>query len=1149
MSVGDLVARLLSQDIRLSVDGESLRCSAPRGALTAEIRDELTRMKPELIAYLRNSTAHPDAGAMQYPLSVGQEALWMLHHLAPESPAYNVAFAARLTGRLDTGAFRAALATVLDRHPVLCSTVHVVDGRPVQRIGAPPRVPEETDATSWSPEELHAKIVELHRSPFDLERGPLVRTALLRRAQDEHVFVLAPHHIVFDAVSLFVFLEDLFFSYAVNLGRARQVAPPGRPYSEFVSWQRDMLAGPRGVGLWDHWREHLGGDLPVLELPLDRPRPAFPSYRGASCAMSLGQGLPERLRALARAEKATLYMVLLAAYQVLLCRHSGQEQVVIGSPTAGRPGAAFERSIGYFVNPIAIKADVSGNPTFRRCLQAAQAETITAFAHADYPFAHLVRRLGAPTPSRTPVFQALFNLVTARVEPTSLELPGLHIEPIALTQQEGQFELALELSDTGGQTITGDIRYDSDVFAAGTIALLVENYLRLLNEVTKDPDQPVSSIPLGSPAGIGRRRGAAKPRADSGFPRGEIQQSVPDRFLTCAARSPYALAVETRSERWSYAELSSRASRLAGRVHEHGWGGRLAVMFDQGAPMVAALMAVLMSGNAYVPLDPSYPRDRLRFMLDDVEPRALLVSARHLALARELAASSLPTIVGDGNADADVSGGRLPGASRADSLAYILYTSGSTGLPKGVMQLHRNVLHHIHAYAQNLGILPADRLSLLASYSFDASVMDIFGALLTGASLHPFDVRQMGLDALADWLDTEEISIYHSTPTLFRALCGTLTTGRIFPSVRLVVLGGEEVTKGDVELYCRHFSVTCELVNGLGPTESTLALQMFIRQDDLPTGPRVPVGYPVEDTEVVLLRRDGTRATLRGEIGIRSEYLAAGYWRRPDLDQSAFLPDPDGGGRRIYRSGDTGWLRPDGAFEFVGRGDCQVKIRGMRVELGEVEHCLKGHPAVAECIVVARPDPKGDHRLVAYVVWRQGTPGTQSSLKSHVTERLPEYMVPTFIVPLDGLPLTPSGKADRHALPEPFWTASVSVHETGIPCTATEEIVRGIWREVLGVETLGLADSFFEAGGHSLLAMQTISRVRQTCGVEVSMRAFFESPTIADLAAIVDAAHAANRSGDVLPIRRVSRESHRIRLDASGAPALPDAEREKGGGQ
>ena len=320
----------------------------------------------------------------------------------------------------------------------------------------------------------------------------------------------------------------------------------------------------------------------------------------------------------------------------------------------------------------------------------------------------------------------------------------------------------------------------------------------------------------------------------------------------------------------------------------------------------------------------------------------------------------------------------------------MLYTSGTTGRPKGVVQIHRNVMHHVQAYAQNLGILPGNRLSLLAWYSFDASVMDIFGALLTGASLHPFDVRHLGLDALADWLDAEQISIYHSTPTLFRAVCSTLTTGRVFPSVRLVVLGGEEVTRADVDLYRGHFSHSCEMVNGLGPTESTLALQMFVHHDDVFAGPRVPVGYPVEDTEVVLLRHDGGRAALRGEIGIRSEYLAAGYWKRPDLDQRAFLPDPDGGARRIYRSGDIGWLRPDGTFEFAGRGDSQVKIRGMRVELGEVEHCLKGHSAVAECIVVARFDPRGDQRLVAYVVSRQSVPGARSSLKSHVAERLPE---------------------------------------------------------------------------------------------------------------------------------------------------------------
>jgi amino acid adenylation domain-containing protein len=513
--------------------------------------------------------------------------------------------------------------------------------------------------------------------------------------------------------------------------------------------------------------------------------------------------------------------------------------------------------------------------------------------------------------------------------------------------------------------------------------------------------------------------------------------------------------------------------------------------------MMAAILGVLMSRNAYVPLDPAYPQERLALMLADSDPSLVLAEPGEAARARELGGGSIPVL----EMDVEASRGDSPPLSRAPSAeqpAYILYTSGSTGKPKGVVQLHGNVLHHIQAYASNLGIRAEDRLSLVSSYAFDAAIMDIFGAFLTGASLYPFDVREAGLDALAAWLDHERISIYHSTPTLFRALCGTVSPDRVFPAVRLVVLGGEEVTKGDVELWRRHFGRDCTLINGLGPTESTLALQMSVSHDYVVTGTRVPVGYPVEDTDIVLLDSEGAEATVRGEIGIRSAFLAAEYWRRPDLTTSAFLPDPVDGTRRIYRSGDMAWLRPEGSLEFLGRHDDQVKIRGIRVELAEVEHCLKAHPAVAHCVVTCRRDPAGHQRLVAYVVCRNDA--DPSPLKSHLARRLPEYMVPTLIVPLSRLPLTPSGKVDRQHLPEPTWPAGTS---SGAPSTATEEEVAKTWQEVLGVVRMGRMDNFFDMGGQSLLAMQVISRLRRAFGVEIPLRALFEAPTVASLAAVV----------------------------------------------
>jgi amino acid adenylation domain-containing protein len=1046
------------------------------------------------------------------PLSFAQQHLWILDSLHSGVPLYNVPRALRIRGNLDVQALGRALDTIQERHEVLRSAFPAVDGKPVQVLAsapaaALPMVDLDNFAEVDREKDLRGIVEEEARSPFDLARGPLLRTKLLRLAEQDHVLLLTVHHIVFDGWSVEVFDQELAALYeAYHEGRPSPLPALPIQYADFAVWQRAWLSGKIVEEQLSYWRQRLKGAPAVLELPASRSRPPVQSTRGGTETILIARELAQSIRALGQREGATLFMTLLAAFKVLLLRNSGQDDVVVGSLVAGRNRSDIEGLIGFFVNTLVLRTDLSGDPTFRESLGRVREVAIGAYGHQDLPFEKLVEELNpSRSLSHSPLFQVMVTLENA--SPAPLRLAGATVTPLSVSAETTKFDLTAAFEDTG-EEIRALFRYKADLFEASTIQHLLGQFRTLLEGIAADPDQHLSRLPVLTEAerlALSSQGNRVRPtNAFVEFERKEIEQSIPDRFEQQALRHSSRIAVKSGTHCWTYERLAHEVDRIARAILGLAGGGpqRIALLFEQDAPMIAALLGTLKAGKTYVPLDPSYPVERLDYMLQDSGAAVILTNDRNLSLASSLGAGRCPVASLD-RPNADTTDPTCAPAVGPETLAYILYTSGSTGRPKGVVQNHRNVLHFIRAYTNQLHICADDRLSLLASYSFDAAVMDIFGALLNGGTLCLWNLKTKGVSGLAQWLAKEEITILHAVPTVFRAFAGTLNGQREFPKVRLLVLGGEEARRGDVEVYRRHFPSDCLFVNGLGPTESTIALQYFLDQRTEIDRSTVPVGYAVDDTEILLLDPEGRTTELYGEIGIRSAHVALEYWEKAEATQAAFLPDPDGGERRIYRTGDLGRLLPSGAIQYLGRRDSQVKIRGHRIEPGEIEDVLGKHPSVLEAVVASIEHASGDRRLAAYLV-REGeqTPNA-AELRVFLERQLPDFMIPSSFVWLDAFPRTPSGKIDAASLPAPEPVRPELDNTYRGPRTPVEEALTEIWMKALRLDRVGVHDNFFELGGHSLLATRVISRARDAFHVELPLRDLFANPTVADMALIV----------------------------------------------
>ncbi|MWW78276.1 amino acid adenylation domain-containing protein, partial [Pseudomonas aeruginosa] len=1042
-------------------------------------------------------------------LSFAQERQWFLWQLEPESAAYHIPSALRLRGRLDVDALQRSFDSLVARHETLRTRFRLEGGRSYQQVQ--PAVSVSIEREQLGEEGLIERIQAIVVQPFDLERGPLLRVNLLQLAEDDHVLVLVQHHIVSDGWSMQVMVEELVQLYAAY-SQGLDVVLPALPiqYADYALWQRSWMEAGEKERQLAYWTGLLGGEQPVLELPFDRPRPARQSHRGAQLGFELPRELVEAVRALAQREGASSFMLLLASFQALLYRYSGQADIRVGVPIANRNRVETERLIGFFVNTQVLKADIDGQMGFDRLLHQVRQRSLEAQAHQDLPFEQLVEALQPErNASHNPLFQVLFNHQSEiRSVTPEVQLEDLRLEGLAWDGQTAQFDLTLDIQeDENG--IWASFDYATDLFDASTVERLAGHWRNLLRGIVANPRQRLGELPLLDAPERRQTLSEWNPAQRECAVQGTLQQ----RFEEQARQRPQAVALILDEQRLSYGELNARANRLAHCLIARGVGADVPVglALERSLDMLVGLLAILKAGGAYLPLDPAAPEERLAHILDDSGVRLLLTQGHlleHLPRQAGVEVLAIDGLVLDGYAESDP----LPTLS-ADNLAYVIYTSGSTGKPKGTLLTHRNALRLFSATEAWFGFDERDVWTLFHSYAFDFSVWEIFGALLYGGRL--VIVPQWVSRSPEDFyrlLCREGVTVLNQTPSAFKQLMAVACSADMAtqqPALRYVIFGGEALDLQSLRPWFQRFGDRQpQLVNMYGITETTVHVTYRpVSEADLEGGLVSPIGGTIPDLSWYILDRD-LNPVPRGAVGelyIGRAGLARGYLRRPGLSATRFVPNPfpGGAGERLYRTGDLARFQADGNIEYIGRIDHQVKVRGFRIELGEIEAALAGLAGVRDAVVLAH-DGVGGTQLVGYVVAdsAEDAERLRESLRESLKRHLPDYMVPAHLMLLERMPLTVNGKLDRQALPQP--DASLSQQAYRAPGSELEQRIAAIWAEILGVERVGLDDNFFELGGHSLLLLMLKERIGDTCQATLSISQLMTHASVAEQAACIE---------------------------------------------
>jgi amino acid adenylation domain-containing protein len=1023
-------------------------------------------------------------------LSFAQERLWFLDELEPGSAFYTVPFVLALEGEVDIDVLARSFRALVDRHEILRTTFSTKDGTPFQVIHPSLDVAiAHLDLRSRPEAERRDAALELAREdaskPFDLARGPLVRAAIYTLADDERWLYVALHHIVTDGWSTSVLCTELAAIYSdLSQGKPPSLPPLAIQYADFAAWQRSWLAAGELDKQLSYWKGQLSGAPSLLELPTDRPRPPVQSFRGALTSIALDAELMSAVQDLSRATGTTTFMTLLAVFQILLRRHSGQQDIVVGSPIANRNHPETEALIGFFVNTLVLRTDLAGDPSFNEVLARVRQTALGAYAHQDLPFERLVAELQpARSASYSPMFQVMFVLQNA---PAGPELPGLSQEVIELETATAKFDLMLVIDEKPDGAVA-TFEYATDLFDASTIDRMLEHFQVLLRSAISDPARPISKLEILGPAEKQTLLGDyLATNSDVATDR-----CVQELFEDQVAARPDAIAVKEGDRQLTYRELDALAEALASRLVELGAGPEsvIGVVTERSIELVISWLAAWKAGACYVPIDPRVPHERRAFMLADAGANIILHHRRTADLVAGLPGTHIAV-------DEVVAGARAPRPSSCvDNIAYVIYTSGSTGRPKGVMITHRALLFFIDGWGRRFGITPSDIHSVAASPAFDVAQSEIWPVLAIGGTVDMID-DEVRSDPELMWkfMVERKITLAFAAPAVGEMMLDIAPPPSTFV-LRALWCGGDRLRKSPPA------GCGFALFNGYGPTENTV----LTTGGEIPAGTPTPsIGTPMPHVQVYIVDENLAPVPIGvvGDLYAGGAYVGRGYLNRPALTAAGYLPDPFSPvpGARMYKTGDRCRYRADGTIEFLGRADHQVKIRGFRIELGEIEIRLGEHPSVRECVVIAREDSPGDKRLVAYVVF-EGAERDISALKAHLEVELPDYMVPAIFVELDQLPLTSNGKLDRPALPAPTVTGSYYI----APRTHAELVIARIFSRLLGVALVSAQDDFFELGGHSLLATQLFAAIATELSVKLPVSTVFQAPTVEQLARLVDA--------------------------------------------
>lgn len=1057
--------------------------------------------------HLRGEVPHSSSNIARRPpgspalLSFGQEQIWLDSQLANGLPIYNEPITLRWIGPLEFGALKDSLIEIIRRHEAWRTNFVFLDGRLVQvihplfELQLPifdlrrlPEAEREAEALCLATEDA--------RRPFDLEQGPLLRAMLVRFGPAEHRLFITLHHIIFDGVSIYkVFLPELATLYEAFLtGRPSPLPEPPIQYSDFAYWQRQQM----GEGLSSdltYWRQQLAGAPTALELPTDHARPPIQTFHGQQLAFKFPQSLTQRLKTLSRQEGTTFFVTLLAAFKTLLHRYTKQDDLLVGTVNTSRKRSEFDELIGFFLNTLVLRTDLSGDPTFSQSLQRLRKVTLDALAHSDVPFQHVVKELQLERdPSRHPLFQVMFSL-----EPELPVLrPGWDLSQVDVDPGTSRFDLYLELDDRR-EGLIGRFKYNSDLFDAQTIERMRRHFQTLLERVVANPNQRLSRLPILTED---ERRELLFHwnNTASQYPANECVHQL---FETQAANTPDRVAVIFEGEQLSYAELNSRANQLAHYLKKHGVGPEVIVgtCFERSLDMVVGLLGVLKAGGAYLPLDPAYPQKRLKLMLEDAGVSILLVQ-QHLRKKLPAHQAEVISLDSDGETLGRESTENPENECAAENLAYVMYTSGSTGRPKGVSVAHRSIVRLVKE-TNYVSLRPEEVFLQFAPVSFDASTFEIWGSLLNGARLVVMPPGLPSLEELGQQLKHNGVTTLWLTAGLFHQIVDTQLQS--LGGIRQLLAGGDVLSVSDVEKVGRQLS-GCQMINGYGPTENTTFTCCY----RIRTGERfessVPIGTPISNTQVYILddQMEPVPVGVTGELYIGGDGLARGYVNAAVATAEKFVPNPFSGkaGQRLYRTGDRARYLADGRIEFLGRIDHQVKIRGFRIELGEIEAVLNEHPSISQSVVVARQQTPGEKRLVAYLVLSEEVETIISDLRRWLKQQLPEYMVPSAFVVMDELPLTANGKVDYRALPAPDGKEFLE-NAFVAPRNTLELLLTNTWEDVLEVRPIGVKDNFFDLGGNSLLAIRLFAQIEKVCGKKVPLATLFQAPTVEQLASLL----------------------------------------------